>query len=228
MGASQPGDVLVFHYSGHGTQVGQQLAQQPVGDAGWNKTAVVWCEEEKESKKLCACKAVCVWHSGSPGWGVDTLCSCWQCCSRPHQPSTGVKHACLMCVTPHSPMSLESALTIPRRCCCTPVQHPPPPPPVSSCCAAPDGRQVPSDAEEHDGKDEALCPTDMNTITDDDLRVIFSKLADGVKFTMIAGDCSHPAGLLSKTSKGGRYTPSWGIAGACVGGGTSWACCCLL
>jgi hypothetical protein len=39
--------------------------------------------------------------------------------------------------------------------------------------------QVPSDHEEADAKDEALCPTDMNTITDDDLRTIFSNLADG-------------------------------------------------
>jgi hypothetical protein len=38
---------------------------------------------------------------------------------------------------------------------------------------------VPSDHEEADAKDEALCPTDMNTITDDDLRTIFANLADG-------------------------------------------------
>jgi hypothetical protein len=38
---------------------------------------------------------------------------------------------------------------------------------------------VPSDHEEADAKDEALCPTDMNTITDDDLRTIFANLEDG-------------------------------------------------
>jgi len=59
------------------------------------------------------------------------------------------------------------------------------------------GTQVPSDLEEADAKDEALCPTDMNTITDDDLRVILMKLPDGVKFTMIA-DCCHSGTLLDQ------------------------------
>lgn len=59
------------------------------------------------------------------------------------------------------------------------------------------GTQVPSDGEEADGKDEALAPTDMNCITDDDLRVILSKLPDGVKFTFVA-DCCHSGTLLDQ------------------------------
>jgi hypothetical protein len=41
---------------------------------------------------------------------------------------------------------------------------------------------------EHDGKDEALCASDMNVITDDDLKSIFVKLPPNTKFTMIAGE----------------------------------------
>ncbi|WIA42485.1 hypothetical protein OEZ86_008476 [Tetradesmus obliquus] len=59
------------------------------------------------------------------------------------------------------------------------------------------GTQVPSDHEEADAKDEALCPTDMNTITDDDLRTIFVNLADGVKVTVVA-DCCHSGTLLDQ------------------------------
>lgn len=53
--------------------------------------------------------------------------------------------------------------------------------------------QVPSvDADEADGKDEAICPTDMHVITDDDLKAILEPLKSqpGVRFTMIA-DCCH-------------------------------------
>ncbi|WIA22050.1 hypothetical protein OEZ85_004396 [Tetradesmus obliquus] len=59
------------------------------------------------------------------------------------------------------------------------------------------GTQVPSDHEEADAKDEALCPTDMNTITDDDLRTICVNLADGVKLTVVA-DCCHSGTLLDQ------------------------------
>eukprot|EP00878_Enallax_costatus_P046705 GHUV01056968.1.p1 GENE.GHUV01056968.1~~GHUV01056968.1.p1 ORF type:complete len:155 (-),score=29.75 GHUV01056968.1:155-619(-) len=59
------------------------------------------------------------------------------------------------------------------------------------------GTQVPDNSEETDAKDEALCPTDMNCITDDDLRSILINLADGVKFTMVA-DCCHSGTLLDQ------------------------------
>ncbi len=51
-------------------------------------------------------------------------------------------------------------------------------------------RQVPG--AEHDGKDEALCASDMNIITDDDLKSIFVNLPSSVKFTMIAGEACSP------------------------------------
>ncbi len=52
------------------------------------------------------------------------------------------------------------------------------------------GTQVPtSDPAEADGKDEAICPCDMNVITDNDLRAIFSplKAKPKVKLTFVAG-----------------------------------------
>lgn len=60
------------------------------------------------------------------------------------------------------------------------------------------GVQVPSDflsGDEADRKDEALCPADMNVITDDDLRTICKDLDPEVHFTMIA-DCCHSGTLL--------------------------------
>lgn len=58
------------------------------------------------------------------------------------------------------------------------------------------GSQVPDAAgREKDGKDECICPTDMNVMVDDDLRRILKKLPDGVKFTMIA-DCCHSGTML--------------------------------
>lgn len=47
------------------------------------------------------------------------------------------------------------------------------------------GVQVPGD--EADGKDEALCGSDMNVITDEDLKGILVKLPHNCKFTFIAG-----------------------------------------
>eukprot|EP01023_Acetabularia_acetabulum_P068888 TRINITY_DN9846_c0_g2_i5.p1 TRINITY_DN9846_c0_g2~~TRINITY_DN9846_c0_g2_i5.p1 ORF type:complete len:290 (+),score=75.70 TRINITY_DN9846_c0_g2_i5:196-1065(+) len=62
------------------------------------------------------------------------------------------------------------------------------------------GTQVPGDPDqdEPDAKDEAIVPTDMNLILDDDMRVILKELDPGVKFTMIA-DCCHSGGMLDHT-----------------------------
>lgn len=58
------------------------------------------------------------------------------------------------------------------------------------------GVQVPDkDGDEADGKDEALVATDINLISDDDLRAIVRHLNPGAKFTMIS-DCCHSGGML--------------------------------
>ena len=51
------------------------------------------------------------------------------------------------------------------------------------------------DGGEEDKKDEAIVPTDLNIITDDDLRAIFEKIPEGVKFTMVS-DCCHSGSML--------------------------------
>lgn len=59
------------------------------------------------------------------------------------------------------------------------------------------GVQVPDDdaVEEADRQDEAICPTDMNLIIDDDMREIVNPLNPGCKFTFVA-DCCHSGGIL--------------------------------
>ena len=58
------------------------------------------------------------------------------------------------------------------------------------------GTQVPSDdPDEEDMKDEALVPTDMNLLLDDDLRDIVKQLPEGTYFTFVS-DCCHSGGLL--------------------------------
>jgi len=56
------------------------------------------------------------------------------------------------------------------------------------------GTQVPSFSEA-DWKNEALCPTDMNLIVDDDLRDIFNALPTTVQLTVVT-DCCHSGGML--------------------------------
>jgi hypothetical protein len=48
---------------------------------------------------------------------------------------------------------------------------------------------------EHDRKDEAIVPTDMNLICDDDLRMVLWGLPPTAKFTMIS-DCCHSGSML--------------------------------
>jgi len=56
------------------------------------------------------------------------------------------------------------------------------------------GTQVPG-MEEDDFKNEAICPTDMNLIVDDDLRDIANACKEGVNFTLLT-DCCHSGGML--------------------------------
>jgi hypothetical protein len=51
------------------------------------------------------------------------------------------------------------------------------------------------DGGEKDALDEAICPTDMNLICDDDLRAILEPLSPEVRFTMIS-DCCHSGSML--------------------------------
>ena len=58
------------------------------------------------------------------------------------------------------------------------------------------GTQIPTDdPQETDGMDEAIVPTGMNVILDDDLRVIVCNLPLGAHLTMLA-DCCHSGTLL--------------------------------
>jgi len=58
------------------------------------------------------------------------------------------------------------------------------------------GTQVPTDDPgEEDMMDEALVPTDMNLLLDDDLRNIVKEIPDDATFTFIS-DCCHSGGML--------------------------------
>ncbi|KAK1867724.1 hypothetical protein I4F81_010227 [Pyropia yezoensis] len=59
------------------------------------------------------------------------------------------------------------------------------------------GTQVPADDDdpEDDRKDEAICPTDMSLIVDDDLRAIVSTIPDGCRLTLVT-DCCHSGSML--------------------------------
>jgi hypothetical protein len=50
---------------------------------------------------------------------------------------------------------------------------------------------------EADAKDEAIVPTDLNIITDDDLREIFGKLPANVRLTFVT-DCCHSGSMLDQ------------------------------
>jgi hypothetical protein len=83
------------------------------------------------------------------------------------------------------------------------------------------GSNVPDDnRDEADGRDEILCPTDLNwddVLRDDWLRQTFDGLRDGVSFTAIM-DCCHSgtntrAILPPDAPVKERYLPSpWGLA----------------
>jgi hypothetical protein len=68
------------------------------------------------------------------------------------------------------------------------------------------GGQVPSDEEEADGMDECIFSTEMGQLTDDDLRAILENLPEGVKFTMISGECCAQVQVPTtiETTKGGN------------------------
>jgi len=92
------------------------------------------------------------------------------------------------------------------------------------------GSNVPDDArnkDEADGRDEILCPTDLNwdnPLRDDWLRTTFDRLPAGVSFTTIM-DCCHSGtntrAILPPDAKvKQRYLPSpWGLAAAESGRG---------
>ncbi|GMH36196.1 hypothetical protein BSKO_04064 [Bryopsis sp. KO-2023] len=59
------------------------------------------------------------------------------------------------------------------------------------------GVQIPSadSSDEVDNLDEAIVPSDLNLLVDDDLRAIAKSLKEGVVFTLVS-DCCHSGGLL--------------------------------
>ncbi|CAM6095285.1 unnamed protein product [Calypogeia fissa] len=59
------------------------------------------------------------------------------------------------------------------------------------------GTQVPDESGDADGDglDEAIVPTDLNLLTDDDFRLLFNNIKQGVTFTFISDSC-HSGGLI--------------------------------
>jgi len=64
------------------------------------------------------------------------------------------------------------------------------------------GTQVPAESGEADdtGSDEAIVPTDMNLLTDDDFRDLVNKIPVGVAFTFLSDSC-HSGGLIDSTKE---------------------------
>jgi hypothetical protein len=64
------------------------------------------------------------------------------------------------------------------------------------------GTQVPPESGEVDdtGSDEAIVPTDMNLLTDDDFRELVNKIPVGVTFTFLSDSC-HSGGLIDSTKE---------------------------
>ncbi|KAG0559092.1 hypothetical protein KC19_10G078600 [Ceratodon purpureus] len=64
------------------------------------------------------------------------------------------------------------------------------------------GTQVPAESGEVDdtGSDEAIVPTDMNLLTDDDFRDLVNKIPVGVTFTFLSDSC-HSGGLIDSTKE---------------------------
>jgi len=64
------------------------------------------------------------------------------------------------------------------------------------------GTQVPPESGEVDdtGSDEAIVPTDMNLLTDDDFRDLVNKIPVGVTFTFLSDSC-HSGGLIDSTKE---------------------------
>ena len=162
--ASKPGDVLVFHFSGHGTQV--RSSELPV------------FELHRERTRLG---------------------------SLPAQRCTIAMMRCLIARRKPAMLSIPDAsgpfpLSAPQ--VCNPTRFLP----GTSKRRRPEQRlQRPQqthrvqiadkDGGEADNKDEAICPTDMNLICDDDLHAILSPMPNTVHFTMIS-DCCHSGGML--------------------------------
>lgn len=64
------------------------------------------------------------------------------------------------------------------------------------------GTQVPAESGESDdtGSDEAIVPTDMNLLTDDDFRDLVNQIPVGVTFTFLSDSC-HSGGLIDSTKE---------------------------